>query len=246
MIVIVGSALLAGLLIGAVGVGGVLLPPLLIYVGGMDAHLAVATSMWSFLFTGVSGTVAYSLQGTVKWRLAGALSLGGAPGAVLGAIVNGYLGEQSIVLALAIVTLLTGLFHLSHRGVSEEDRFDSLPPIVATGVGAVVGFGSALTGTGGPVLLVPVLLSLRVRPLTAVAVSQVIQIPLVAFATLGYLETGSVNLWMGTMMGIVAAATVFLGARIARLLNAATLQRVVAAVLVLVGVTLLIQLINIH
>mgnify|MGYP002652321004 CR=1 FL=1 len=41
-------------------------------------------------------------------------------------------------------------------------------------VGAFVGFGSALTGTGGPVLLVPVLLTLGVAPLRAVAVSQAV------------------------------------------------------------------------
>ena len=51
------SALLVGLLIGCVGIGGVLLPPALVYVGGLEFHLAAATSAWAFLFCGVAGTL---------------------------------------------------------------------------------------------------------------------------------------------------------------------------------------------
>ncbi len=39
------AALVVGLLIGCVGIGGVLLTPALVYVGGLDFHLAAATSM---------------------------------------------------------------------------------------------------------------------------------------------------------------------------------------------------------
>lgn len=51
-------ALIVGVLVGCIGIGGVLLPPVLAYVGGLDLHLATATSMWRFLFTGVVGTIA--------------------------------------------------------------------------------------------------------------------------------------------------------------------------------------------
>ena len=53
-------ALIVGILIGCVGIGGVLLPPALVYFGGFNLHLAMATRMWSFLFTGGAGTLAYS------------------------------------------------------------------------------------------------------------------------------------------------------------------------------------------
>ena len=36
-----------GTLIGGVGIGGILLPPLLAYVGGLDLHVAIATSLWN-------------------------------------------------------------------------------------------------------------------------------------------------------------------------------------------------------
>ncbi len=51
----IAAGILTGLLIGLVGVGGVLLAPLLHYVWDVDLHRAMATSSWSFLFTGVPG-----------------------------------------------------------------------------------------------------------------------------------------------------------------------------------------------
>src|SRR3712207_9298323 len=79
-------ALIVGVLVGCVGIGGVLLPPALVYVGGLDLHLAMATSMWSFLFTGGVGTVAYSRRNSVDWRMVLWLCAGNVPAAVLGEI----------------------------------------------------------------------------------------------------------------------------------------------------------------
>ena len=57
-IVLIG--LLTGTLIGTVGVGGILLTPLLIYILGTELHIAQATSSFSFLFTGIVGVIVYA------------------------------------------------------------------------------------------------------------------------------------------------------------------------------------------
>ena len=62
--IIVGSV--SGLLIGMVGIGGILLAPMLVYSAGIDLHLAMATSSWSFLFAGIAGTIAYARKGTIS------------------------------------------------------------------------------------------------------------------------------------------------------------------------------------
>ena len=64
------AALVVGMLIGCVGIGGVLLTPALVYVGGLGFHLAAATSMWAFLFAGVAATSIYSKHGRSigAWR----------------------------------------------------------------------------------------------------------------------------------------------------------------------------------
>lgn len=165
--------------------------------------------------------------------------LGAAPAAAVGALVNNLIPVNVLWLILSAVTLGSGVYHLLGRARSAGERI-MLSTAQAVPIGAAVGFGSALTGTGGPVLLVPVLLALGVAPLTTVAASQVIQLPLVGFATLGYAATGSVRFGLGTLLGVIAGVGVLLGAHPARRLQPGILYRFAAAALVAVGAFLLV------
>ncbi|ONI91892.1 hypothetical protein ALI144C_00500 [Actinosynnema sp. ALI-1.44] len=238
----IGVLLLAipvGLLIGTVGVGGVLLPPALVHLQGLDIHAAAGTSSWCFLFTGVVGTLVYARRHAMPWSLVGRLSLGAAPAATLGALTNGLVPASVVWLLLGAITLGAGAYRLYSRHRSGGDH-TQLPTGTAVATGAVVGFGSALTGTGGPVVLVPVLLVLGIAPLTAVAASQVIQLPLVGFAVLGYSTTGSVHYGLGTVLGVLAAVGVFVGGLITSRLESRKLHSIAAVTLVAVGILLLV------
>ena len=114
-------------------------------------------------------------------------------------------------------------------------------PLVLVPIGVIVGFGSALTGTGGPVLLVPLLVSLRMPVLSAVGASQPIQLPVAAFATIGYFLYGRVDFTLGAVLGLVAVAGVVMGTRIAHAVPARTLRLAVALALVGVGLLMLIR-----
>src|SRR5919107_963833 len=149
------SALLVGLLIGGVGIGGVLLPPALVYVGGLDFHLATATSVWAFLFCGVAGTLSYSKRRSFDWRMAAWLGAGVVPTAVGGGWANVALPEGALMGLPATLMVVTGAEALLRSPVveQEEARRFGAPTLLA--VGAFVGFGSALTGTGGGALSLP-------------------------------------------------------------------------------------------
>lgn len=230
-----------GVLIGMVGVGGVLLPPALVVVGGMDAHAATATSTWAFLFTGVVGSVAYASRGLVPWRMLLALAGGVVPAAFLGARANALLPAAVVLGALAVLTLFVGIDQLLRTSTAGPVVGVELrtPHLVA--IGAAVGFGSALTGTGGPVLLVPLLLVLGVAPLTAVAVSQVVQLPVVAAGSVGYLQAGLTDIGLGTLLGSGAAVGTLAGALLASRLHAERLRLVVALACVTAGVVLAVR-----
>ena len=60
---------LVGVIIGATGVGGVLLIPLLMFLGGLDTHQAMATALFSFFFTGIAATWIYHRYGSINWKL---------------------------------------------------------------------------------------------------------------------------------------------------------------------------------
>src|SRR3954453_20696177 len=232
-------AVVVGLLIGMVGVGGVLLPPGLAALGDLTANEATATSTWAFVFTGVVGTVAYAWRGVVPWGMLARLTVGVVPAAFLGALVNATLPAPVVLLGLAALTLFVGVQQLRRRAVRETR--DGLGTAALVAVGAFVGFGSALTGTGGPVLLVPVLLTLRVAPLRAVAVSQAVQLPVVVAGSVGYLQTGLVDIRLGTALGCLAALGVVAGAVVATRIPVEGLGRIVALACITAGVFLVVR-----
>ncbi|MDQ2787806.1 MAG: sulfite exporter TauE/SafE family protein [Chloroflexota bacterium] len=234
------AALCVGILIGCVGIGGILLAPALAYLGGLDFHLAVATSMWSFLFTGVAGTITYARHGSLHWRLIGWLSIGVIPAAVIGARAATLVSSTMLMLLLAALCAITGISALRRPRPTPRDDA-RLRSGRTLSVGAVVGFGSALTGTGGPTLLIPILLLLGVSPLTAVGTSQVIQIPVAAFATVGFMRYGHVDFARGTALGTIAVLGVLLGAALAHRLSLSLLQRIVAVALIGAGVLMAVR-----
>ncbi len=236
------SALIVGVLVGCVGIGGILLPPALVYVGGFDPHLAVATSMWSFLFTGVVGTAVYSRRRSVNWRMVSWLSAGIVPAALLGAHSNVSLPASTLMIFLAMLIFATGINSLAKPPAVERPAH-SFGAGTLLLIGAVVGFGSALTGTGGPVLLVPILVYMRAPILASVGAGQVVQIPVAVFATVGYVLFGRVDFVLGTALGLIAMVGVVTGARIAHKVPTSTLHRIVAVSLV--GTSLLIIVLNI-
>lgn len=229
------AAVPIGILIGVVGIGGLLLPALLGQVTG-DQHLAAGTSSWAFLFTGVVATVGLLRDGRLERRTAVPVGCAAAPGAALGAVVAGWLPGDVLVLLLALVCLGSGLQNLLGRGARGERHTLALPGLIA--VGFVVGFGSAVTGTGGPVLLVPVLLALGMGVVETVALGLFVQIPIVVFAVAGYAAQGDVAWGWGAAYGVVAAGGVLVGMAIGRRTPPDLLRRVAATVLVLTGVYL--------
>lgn len=232
-------AVVVGVLIGMVGVGGVLLPPALVALGDLTANEATATSTWAFVFTGVVGTIAYASRGVVPWGMLARLAIGVVPAAFVGALVNASLPASVVLLGLAALTIFVGV-HQLRPGAGITNR-TQLGTAALVGIGSLVGFGSALTGTGGPVLLVPILLALGVAPLRAVAVSQAVQLPVVLSASVGYLQTGLVDVRLGTLLGGLAALGTLVGAVVATRIRAEGLRKIVAVACIAAGVFLVVR-----
>jgi uncharacterized protein len=239
LVIVLLLAGVVGVLVGMVGVGGVLLPPGLVTLGGISPHAATATSTWAFVFTGVVGTLAYSRRGVVPWPMLARLAVGLVPAAFLGARANALLPASVVLLALALLTLLVGLQQLVGSPRAGTPRELRGGPLVV--IGAAVGFTCALTGTGGPVLLVPVLLTLGVAPVAAVAVSQAAQLPIVVPASVGYLQAGATDVPLGTLLGLLAGAGTVAGALVAARMHPDRLRQVVALACTAAGAFLVVR-----
>ncbi len=80
VVTLVGLGCLAGLLIGAVGIGGVILVPALVYFGGVPIHAAIAGAMMSYLLTGLVGTLVYARAKSIQMEHGGMAVGGGNAG----------------------------------------------------------------------------------------------------------------------------------------------------------------------
>ena len=110
-------------------------------------------------------------------------------------------------------------------------------------IGIATGFASSITGTGGPLVLVPILIWLKVPALTAVGLSQVIQIPIALLATGGNQAFGHIEFEVGFGIAVILAIGVFIGARVAHRVSRETLRRLIAFALLLVGAAMLARIV---
>lgn len=235
---------LVGLCIGAVGVGGVLLVPLLTLALGVDIRVAIASCLFAYIFTGLAGAWLYARRGSIAWRPAAWLCLGATPGAFAGASAVQAAPAWLLKSLIALLMIAAGLGALRRTPVRRGSDSPSvrLSALASAALGAVVGFGSALTGTGGPVVLVPLLLALGMPALTAVGLGQAIQVPVSLFATARNLPAGDLDHALGAVLAATLTAGAVVGARIAHALPAERLARSVATALVLFGAVLLLQI----
>ena len=233
--------LFVGALIGCVGIGGVLLVPGLVYLAGMDVPVAIATCMFSFLFSGVAGAAEYARRGSIRWSMATVLCLAAMPGAYLGALCVSFMPAAWLEVIIASMVLFSGVHALARRAPPAGD--DSGVTSGGLGLaGAVTGFASALSGTGGPLVLIPILVWMRIPLLTALGASQVIQVPTAALATVGNFQHGKVDVGSGVAIGVLLVVGVAIGARVAHRLPAELLRRVVSGVLVAVGIAMTLRI----
>ncbi len=233
-----GAVLFVGVLIGATGIGGVLLVPTLTFLGDVPVHLAVASCNFSYLFTGLVGTALYARKGSISWGMGLWLALGAMPGAYLGAFILPHVPGDALLALIACLIVFSGL-NAVLRGEGRAPRRETLDKGALAGIGIVVGIGSALSGTGGPLVLVPILLWLEMPAIVAIGLSQTVMVPIALFSTAGNVIHGHVDFVLGGALAAIMMIGAFAGAEITHRLPAALLKRAVATLLIGVGAMML-------
>lgn len=236
------AAFAVGTLIGSVGIGGILLIPALTAFAGLGIHEAMATALFTFLFTGITGTYAFQRRGSIDWRLTVPVCAGAVFFAFAGAWLNSLLQPAALTIVLAALIIFAGVYTLaSWRGLGDpafHGRGRAQASLLAA-IGAVAGFGSGLTGVGGPAISVPLMVLFGFPALPAIGTSQAIQIVSALSGTLGNLGFGTVNFTVAAVVTIFEIAGVFAGARIVHSVKADSLRRFVAVLCILVGIFLI-------
>lgn len=235
-------ALAVGFFIGALGVGGVLLIPALVWLGGVPVHQATATALFSFLFTGVLATWLFQRRGSIDWDITFPVLAGALLFSYLGARANAMVDVQTLTLIIALVIVFAGayiLFPARHGNGDFRDGRSRAQQLLLLLVGALAGFGSGLSGAGGPLFSVPMMLVLGFVPLAVVGTSQVLQIVAALAGTLGNLQYGSIDFAFAAWITLFELAGVAAGVRIAHAASVTALRRAAAGLCLLTGLLML-------
>ncbi len=230
--------LISGLMIGCIGIGGVILVPAMLYLADVPVRVGIPAAIAAYILSGIVGTAVYARHKSIRWSMTGWLCVGAAPAAFAGAWIVSVVDPRILEALIGLLTFLSGLNSLRRR-----EAIDGHAATVSNGalltIGTATGFLSSITGTGGPLVLVPILMTMRLPVLTAVGLSQAIQLPVAIAATAGNVVYGRVD---PILAGILAAALTIGsagGAKLAHVVPRSLLRRIVSVVLVLIGSVIL-------
>jgi uncharacterized membrane protein YfcA len=236
---------------------------LLIYPEREPGEIA-AVGLFVVFANSISGSIAYGRQRRIDYRSAWWFIGGTLPGALLGALVVGYMPRQLFDLLFGLLLVGLGLFLLFRRTTTairepvtgrwvvsrhlhDREGFTyvyAFQAWKAVGSSLAIGFLSSLLGIGGGVIQVPFMATALHFPVhIAAATSQFVLAFMSAEGTAVHFATGNLG-FDSTLVGAVflaagAVAGAQAGARLARRLRSEVIFRVLAVALVLVGVRLL-------
>ncbi|TCJ03023.1 sulfite exporter TauE/SafE family protein [Cytobacillus praedii] len=245
--IVICSNLIIGVLLGMTGISGFLLP--LIYVGflGMPLHDSLALSFLSFAVSGIIGAYSYWKSKNMDLKLALFLSIGSLPGALLGVQINVLISDFLAELLLYLFILLAGLSILFKKNNENTITKQSIllnHSFIVTLLGFLTAVICALTGAGGPILLVPLLVSLGVNIRVAVGVSLLNSVVIAIPSIFGYFAHANMETTtpliaaslLGTIIGILT------GARLANKVPIHHLKIMIAVITILSSVYMLVML----
>jgi uncharacterized membrane protein YfcA len=227
------AALVAGLLIGITGIGGVLVVPALTEAADVALDRAIAASMFGFLLTGGVATALHLGRTPISRGTLVALCVSAAAGAFAGAATLEILPTTAVRIFIALLAIVSGI----QAVVTPHAADRALPgPAVLAVLGLIVGYGSAISGTGGPVMLIPILLLIGTPLVTAITLALAAQVPIALAATTVNAATGRLDWALGFALGVPLIAGAVVGAWLSRRLPARALTFAVAGALVAIGV----------
>jgi uncharacterized membrane protein YfcA len=259
IIILLATGVVVGFASGLLGLGGAfIMTPVqyLIYTAmGLSTDLAIklsfGTSLLVIMPLAASGAWRHSLKGAVRWRTALVMGSVGLVCAFGGATLATHLPGTALKITFSALFLLSAIRMLTTR----EPKIDAEPRDnlwLWVGWAIPVGFVSGFLGTGGGVLMIPVLvLALRLRMHNAVATSLAVITFISAGGVTGYFinglgvsglpaySVGYVNLASWLLLAVTGVGMAQVGAITAHRLPARQLRYIFIAVMIYMGLKML-------
>jgi uncharacterized membrane protein YfcA len=165
IVLAVALALLVGVSLGLLGGGGSILTlPILRYALGIEAHVAIAASLFVVGVTSLAAVVTHARAGRVEWATGAIFGAAGMLGAFAAGKVAPFIPAVVLLVAFAVMMFATAWAMLRGRKARPEAGPDAAPRARRYGLvlleGLLVGVVTGLVGAGGGFLVVPALVLL--------------------------------------------------------------------------------------
>lgn len=229
------AAVVVGFLIGAIGIGGILLIPALASLAQLTPHQASATALFTFLFTGLLGTVLFQRKGSIDWRQAATVCAGAIVFSYLGARASAYVSGPALMRVIGLLIVFAGAYVFYPAKPRAVAAADERRTGLLLAIGAASGFGSGFSGAGGPLFSVPLMVIGGFPALTAIGTSQVLQVWSAGAGSYAHLAAGVIQWPLVPGLVVAELAGVVAGVRLAHAVSALVLRRLAGASCLVVG-----------
>ena len=209
ILLVIATGVGAGFLSGLFGVGGgLVIVPALMAVLRMDQRRASSTSLAAIIVTAAVGSGTYALHGEVSWAGAALLVVGALAGSQVGVWLLRRLPAPVlpwILIGFTVFVIVSQYLHAPTREGSVALTPASCAWMIL--VGMCAGILSGLVGVGGGSVIVPGMeLAVGAGDLIARGTSLLVMIPTGIAGTVTNLRHRMVDLRVGLIVGVSAAA----------------------------------------
>jgi uncharacterized protein len=235
--------LVAGFLIGATTLGGLIVVPALTGLADVELDRAVAAANAAMIAPALLA-MGVALGDRSQRRIVAIVAVGASLGALVGAASLAVLPATATIGTMAVLAVIGGIRGLRSESETADASRNALPVPALAALSALAGAVSAITGSGGPIAIWPLLL-LASQPMALCWIAaQAIQLPVAIGATAANAFAGRLDVPMTAALAVLLAAGFVLGRRVSAKASVAWLGRVASVMLIAIAAWLCLVLVR--
>jgi len=212
---------------------------------GIDEKVAVATNMFGLTFMAIGGTIPFIRQGRIDYRKVSPLIVLTAISSAIGAVLVGFITNQSLKLIVSIAMIAVALFTLVKKDTVAPTT--SLLPrrafVITYMLTFILGVYGGLYSGGYVTILTAVYVAFfGMSFVEAVGSTKLINVFSSSIATVIFMRQGLVDYGLGIILAVTMFAGAYAGAHYAAKMNEVWLKRIFLGTVFLLAVKSLFDL----
>src|SRR5713226_1522168 len=113
----------SGVMIGCIGIGGVILVPALVFLGGIPIQVGIPAAMLAYILSGLVATTVFARNKSIDWGMAAWLCAGATPTAFAGSWAVSVVTPRLLETCLGLLTFMSGLNALKGQHAADAPAY---------------------------------------------------------------------------------------------------------------------------